>query len=552
MSETKTVAVCDASELKDGEMKQVEFDDGKVLLSKVQGKIYATSANCTHYGAPLAKGVLDSTGRVTCPWHGACFNVCTGDLEDAPGLDALFSYQVEEKDGKIVVTAPMKDIKAKVGRTVLSSKKAKAAKIGSGDRKEEMVVIVGGGGGAIHCLESLRENGYEGKITVLSKEGYAPIDRTKLSKGLVTDTTKVQWRTPEELKNDFKVDLHTSTTVTKVDPSSRTVHTDSNTFKYDYLVLAPGAQPKKLPIEGADLNKVYTLRGIDDVKEIVEGITPNAKVAIIGTSFIGMELAQAVAGKKPASVDIIGMDAIPFSAMLGEDIGKALQKSLEGKGVKFHMNVGVEKILPSKTDPKSVGAVAIKDQAPIECDMLIMGVGVGPATQFLADSGFSLEKDKGIAVDEHLKVEGYDGRIFAIGDIAHYPQYPQKEKRRVEHWNVAGNTGRAVGHTIACPSDPKPYTKVPIFWSSVGSGLRYCGSGAGQNESWVDGDLSKELKFVSYYAKDDQITAVASMGRDPAVAKSAELIRLQQMPKLSEIKAGKNILDINISGKIGN
>jgi len=265
-----------------------------------------------------------------------------------------------------------------------------------------------------------------------------------------------------------------------------------------------------------------------------------------------MELAQAVAGKNPASVDIIGMDPIPFSAILGDEIGKALQKSLEGKGVRFHMNAGVEKILPSETDPKSVGAVAIKGQSPIECTMLVMGVGVGPATQFLADSGFSLEKDKGIAVDEYLKVEGYDGRIFAIGDIAHYPQYPHKEKRRVEHWNVAGNTGRAVGHTIASPSDPKPYTKVPVFWSSVGGGLRYCGYGSGQMENWIDGDLSKELKFVSYYAKDDQIMAVASIGRDPAVAKSTALIRLNQMPKLSEIKAGKNILEINISGKVGN
>ena len=125
----------------------------------------------------MAKGVLDSTGRVTCPWHGACFNVCTGDLEDAPGLDSLFSYQVEEKDGKIMVTAPIKDIKSKVGRMVSSSRKVRAVKAESERRLEEMVVIVGGGSGTIHCLESLRENGYEGKITVLSKEGYAPIDR---------------------------------------------------------------------------------------------------------------------------------------------------------------------------------------------------------------------------------------------------------------------------------------------------------------------------------------------------------------------------------------
>ena len=121
-----------------------------------------------------------------------------------------------------------------------------------------------------------------------------------------------------------------------------------------------------------------------------------------------------------------------------------------------------------------------------------MGTGVSPATEFLKASGFSLEKDGGIATDEYLRVKGYSN-IYAIGDIAHYPQYPDKFQRRVEHWNVAGNQGREVAHSITRPHDLVAFTKVPIFWSSVGKGLRYVGTGAGFDDSFTDGSLD-ELK----------------------------------------------------------
>jgi NADH dehydrogenase FAD-containing subunit len=205
-----------------------------------------------------------------------------------------------------------------------------------------------------------------------------------------------------------------------------------------------------------------------------------------------------------------------------------------------------------ESDSKRVGSVALKDAEPIPADLLILGVGVAPATKFLESSGFKLEEDKGIIVDEYLRVQGQED-VFAIGDIAHYKQHPQKESRRVEHWNVAGNHGRAVAESIVTPSKLKPYSKVPIFWSSAGGGLRYVSNANGFEDVYIDGDLSKdELKFVAYYAKGEEIVAVASVKSDPYVSKSAELIRLEQMPTFSEIKGGKNILEIDISGKSGN
>lgn len=185
-SDIKEIEVLDASELQDGQHKAVDFDGGKVLVSKVHGEVYATSAFCTHYGAPLEKGVMSHDGRVVCPWHGACFSVKTGDIEDAPGLDSLWSYSASIKNGKIVVKASEKEVKSKVGRIVSKSRSPK-------DHTKEKVVIVGGGSGGIHTVESLRmvssaalsqvyakpslQNQYQGEIVLISEEDYAPIDR---------------------------------------------------------------------------------------------------------------------------------------------------------------------------------------------------------------------------------------------------------------------------------------------------------------------------------------------------------------------------------------
>ncbi|KAK6905738.1 hypothetical protein I203_106569 [Kwoniella mangroviensis CBS 8507] len=540
-----TKEVLPESELKDGQMKSVEFGEGKVLISKIKGQIYATSAFCTHYGAPLEKGVISHDGRVVCPWHGACFNVCSGDIEDAPGLDSLWKFSATVNNGQIVVSANHQEVKSKVGRIV-----PKARTKGTGRKENETVVIVGGGSGGIHTVESLRMNDFQGDIVLISEETYAPIDRTKMSKGLVDNAEKLAWRKPEELKSDFGVDFHPGTSVTKVDFSSQSVTTSSGqTHKYDHLVLAPGAKPKKIPIDGADLEGVVTLRYVQDTKKITSAITKDSDIVLIGTSFISMEAAGAILKKEPKSVTLVGMDETPFEKILGKDIGNAVMENMKKQGIKFYMKAEIEKLAPSESNPSHVGSIHVKGQDPIPANFVIMGTGVAPATSFL-EGVVSLEKDGGVKVDEYLRIEGQK-HVYAIGDIAHYVQYPDKFPRRVEHWNVAGNHGREVAHNITHPDDQVAYTKVPIFWSSIGKGLRYLGTGAGFDDSYTDGNID-ELKFATYQAKNGKITAVATMQRDPIVAKASELMRLDIMPSLDEIRNGKNILEIELIDKGGN
>lgn len=393
-------------------------------------------------------------------------------------------------------------------------------------------MIVGGGSGGIHTIEGLRAADYAGKIVLLSQEKYAPIDRTKLSKGLVDDAAKIQWRTPQELKDEFGVDVRLGTTVTGVDTAKNTVSTTEGEVKYDSLVLSPGAVPRKIPIEGKDLDGVVTLRHVEDVQAITSALGPDADVVVIGTSFIGLEAAGAIAKKPHRSLTVVGVDEVPFEAMLGRDLGLAIVKHFEGQGVTFHRGASVEKVAG---EGGKVAALHVKGMEPIPASLVIMGTGVAPATSFLKGS-LELEKDGGVRVDEYLRVAGTEN-VYAIGDIAHYPQYPRGNVRRVEHWNVAGNHGRHVAATIA--GTPTRYAQVPVFWSSVGKGLRYIGSGEEVADSWLDGDAGA-LKFVLYQAnKDGEVVTVSSMGRDPVVAKANELMRTGRMPTLEEIKGGK-------------
>jgi NADPH-dependent 2,4-dienoyl-CoA reductase/sulfur reductase-like enzyme len=472
----------------------------------------------------------------------ACFNVCTGDIEDAPAPSALHSFQTYISDGKIYVTAdPAKTNKEKMSRPPMLL--ASGTELGGAG-----VVIVGGGSGAFHAVESLREHGFKAPITMLSKEANAPIDRTKLSKALITDASKLEWRTPADLKIKYGVTLRINTTVTSVDTANKTVTLEDGkeTISYDVLILASGGVPRRLPIEGGELENVYTLRDVQDAKKIDAACQEGKHVVAIGSSFISMELVVALSKRKLASIHVVGMEQYPFENVLGKDIGAGLKQFHESQGVVFHGSTSVKAI--HKVPGDALTNVELGTGEILPADVIIMGTGVRPATDYLKTSGWELERDGSVKVDELLRVPGRTD-VYAIGDIATYPQLPSGTYRRVEHWNVAGNMGRSVGKTIA--GSPQPFVKVPVFWSAQGQQLRYCGIGSGFDDIYIQGNPG-ELKFIAYYIQGGQVIAVASMQNDPVVSKASELLRLDLMPSAELIKAGQNILDIDISSAAAN
>ncbi|KAK3620356.1 Apoptosis-inducing factor 1 [Elasticomyces elasticus] len=540
-------------DLKNGQKQEAEvegIEKGKVLLVQHDGQTHAMNPNCTHYGAPLMKGVVTGDGRITCPWHGACFKISTGDVEDAPALDPLHKFDVVVRDGGVYIKGKEADIKG--GRRPLKFN-VKASK------DAEKVVIVGRGSGSLGAQEALRSSGFTGSITTIATEDHVPIDRTKLSKALLTDVSKLAWRS-EDFYKDADI-TNVTDTVTSISFEDKKVQTKSGQeYAYTKLILSSGGYASYLPIDGlkGDLSNVFLLRELKDAQAIMSaaGSEGGKKVVVIGSSFIGMEVGNCLAGMKH-DVSIIGMENEPLEHIMGAKVGKIFRALLEKSGVKFHLGASVSHGSPKEGEEGKIGKVVLKDGTELPADLVIEGVGVKPATQYLQDnSSIQLhEKDKSIIVDDTYAVKGLKD-VYAIGDIATYPYHGPGgggKSIRIEHWDVAQNMGRSVAGSIVRPG-AKGKSFIPVFWSALGGQLRYCGNTVGGYDDVIvqgETDVSEgKQSFVAYYTQGEEVVAVASMMKDPYMTQSAELMRRGKMPKKAEIQKGVDVLEISVPAEV--
>lgn len=484
--------------------------------------------------------MLTSPFPLPCCIATACFNAKTGDVEDAPALDALPTFRVTSRDGAVYVSGDESTLKAGRRKPRFTPSASPSTPVA------DKVLVVGGGSGALGVIHGLREKGFQGPIALVSSEGYLPIDRPKLSKALLTDLGKLQWRDAEwyaaagvEIIEDEVVDVDFADGVVVTKKRGR--------MGYARLVLATGGVPRNLPLQGFKvLGNIFTLRGVYDVQKIVDAIGENKgkKIVVIGSSFIGMEVGVATAGDN--DVTIVGMEKAPLERVLGEKIGRIIQKGAEAKGAKFLMAASVDKAEPSADNPSVVGAVLLKDGTRLPADLVILGVGVAPATAFLRNNkAVRLEGDGSLKTDETFAVVGLKD-VYAVGDIATFPYHgPGGEGRftRIEHWNVAQNAGRTVANHIINPSlQPQFFT--PVFWSAVGAQMRYCGNTVGGWDDIVLRGKPDEGKWVAFYTKGNTVVAMASMGMDPVMSQSAELMRLGKMPEKGQLEGGLDILSL--------
>lgn len=547
MSEKRTrVFAAAVDDVPPGSMREVPLagtDESQVnaLLSNVRGKFYATTASCSHYGLPLARGVLTGDGRLYCPFHGACFRVTTGDIEDAPALDPLKSIEVVVEDGNVYLMVDPEKLEGPVDSL--------PKEMPSHATRGHHTVFVGGGAVALHGVQEMRRRGYAGRITMLTAEPYAPIDRTKLSKGDVPSLSRLLLRDESYLRERLGVELRVSSRVYSVDLTvNRVAIQGGNTVTYDTLVLAPGSVPRRLPVPGADLHGVYLLRTLDDARAINDALArwPNPNLVIIGSGFIGLEMGVALARR--ANVTLLGQTHVPLEGPLGRAVGYGIQTALVNeRGLKLLNAVDVVRI-EADASGHGVSGVVVQPRARgspelwLHADAVIMATGAAPATQFLRNSPSfpKLRPDGSVEVDSALRVIG-TSNVFAGGDIAAYPA--NNGLLRIEHWNVASNHGREIGRTIAT-GRPRVFAHVPVFWSGLVSTLRYVGHGAGFDQVHVTGEPD-EAEFVAYYAKDDRIIAVATMNTDPVMAKVIALMRAGRMPRLSDVIKGTDVMKLD-------
>uniref|UniRef100_A0A9L0K7V3 AIF family member 3 n=1 Tax=Equus asinus TaxID=9793 RepID=A0A9L0K7V3_EQUAS len=504
-------------------------------------------------------GVL-SRGRVRCPWHGACFNISTGDLEDFPGLDSLHKFQVKIEKEKVYVWASKQALQLQRRTKVM----AKCISPSAGHSGSTNVLIVGAGAAGLVCAETLRQEGFSDRIVLCTLDRHLPYDRPKLSKSLDAQPEQLALR-PKEFFRAYGIEVLTEAQVVTVDVrNKKVVFKDGFKLEYNKLLLAPGSSPKTLSCKGKEVENVFTIRTPEDANRVVR-LARGRNAVVVGAGFLGMEVA-AYLTEKAHSVSVVELEETPFRRFLGERVGRALMKMFENNRVKFYMQTEVSELRAQEGKLKEV---VLKSSKVVRADVCVVGIGAVPATGFLRQSGISLDSRGFIPVN---KVElGGLGRllgwgwwevqvrapvpptepwalspqmmqtnipgVFAAGDAVTFPlAWRNNRKVNIPHWQMAHAQGRVAAQNML--AQEAEISTVPYLWTAMfGKSLRYAGYGEGFDDVIIQGDL-EELKFVAFYTKGDEVIAVASMNYDPIVSKVAEVLASGRAIRKREVETG--------------
>ena len=474
---------CKIDQVADGEMLLGHAFGEQVLVARRGDELFAIGATCTHYGGPLAKGLLvDCT--VHCPWHHARFDLRTGEAIAAPALNNVACYKIDKREAQFFVTSKIDE------KPVRKPKSSPAS-----------VVIVGAGAAGGAAAEMLRREGYDGPVRLIGADEFLPYDRPNLSKDYLAGTASEEWipLRSADFYREQKIDTFTNRSVTAIDPQEKKITlTDGRSLGYGALLLATGAEPVRLAIPGGDLPHVYYLRTLTDSRRIIDKAKSSKRAVVIGASFIGLEVAWSLRERK-LEVAVVGKGSLPLEKVLGGELGTVIRETHEANGVKFHLGRK-----PAAIQDRHV---ELDDGTKLDCDLVVVGIGVRPNTAIAKQAGIAT--DNGVLVDEFLKtnVPG----IFAAGDIARWPD-PRAGRIRVEHWVVAQRQGQTAARNILGADEA--FNLPPFFWSNhFDLHIHYVGHGGGDDRSTVSGNVKAKDASVIFRAGEN-VTAVASIGRD--------------------------------------
>lgn len=458
----------------------------QALLVRQRGELFAVGATCTHYGAPLADGLLVND-TIRCPWHHACFSLRTGQALRPPALNGLKCWRVEQHDGRAFVREAL---------PAAQPPKLAAAAL------PESVVIIGGGAAGNVAAETLRQEGYQGPVTMLSADRSLPYDRPNLSKDYLAGTAQAEWiplRSPK-FYTDHHIDVRCGARVIKLDPAQRTVTlSDGSQVPYGALLLATGAKPVRLTVPGATLPHVGVLRTLADCDALIASVGTAHRCLVVGSGFIGLEVAASLR-TRGLEVRVVAPDARPMEHILGAALGDMVRALHESHGVAFHLGATVTKIEPDR--------VRLSTGAELVADLVVVGIGVRPDVALAEEAGLAM--DRGVTVDAFLQTS-IPG-IYAAGDIARWPDQRTGDHIRVEHWVVAERQGAVAARNIL--GQRQRFTAVPFFWSQhYDTTINYVGHAEHWDRVEIEGDPAAHDCMVTYRRNDKRL-AVATVGRD--------------------------------------
>jgi apoptosis-inducing factor 3 len=461
--------------------------DGKpVFLVRRESEWFAIGAVCSHYSGPLPEGLVVGD-TVRCPWHHACFSLRTGEALRPPALNDLSCWQVEERDGKVYVTG-----------------KAPRPKLGGRTKRGlDSVVIVGAGAAGDCAAETLRREGYEGRLTLYDPDPDAPYDRPNLSKDYLAGTASDDWIPlhPPEFYREREIDIVHDRRVVAIQPQDRRIRLDDgSTQEYGALLLATGATPVRLPPEmERGKPKIHYLRSFADSKAIIASSSSAKRAVILGASFIGLEVAASLRARK-LEVHVVAPEQRPLERVMGPALGDFVRQLHESHGVVFHLG--------QKASGIGGGVVTLDGGMRLPADLVVAGIGVRPNVELAESAGLTI--DRGVVVDERLQTSAPG--VYAAGDIARWPDPHTGQRIRVEHWVVAQRQGQAAARSIL--GSTERFRGVPFFWSQhYDVPINYVGHAERWDSIEVEGNIGAKDCAVRF-VQDGRVLAVATIYRD--------------------------------------
>ena len=476
--------------------------DGKQLAvyRDDEGTTYELSPRCTHMGCTVDWN--DSAKTWDCPCHGSRF-AADGSVVHGPASEPL------ERVGGSAPGA---------GRTSGETDGSSASEGGAArtDRARRFVIVGASLAGA-SAASALREEGFEGDVVLIGSEPTFPYERPPLSKTFLRGESTIQEAMvrPEAFYADNRIETRFGTTVIGVDVAGKTLAVaGGDPVPYDSLLIATGSRNRRFPIPGIDLAGVLDLRTLGDAARIRAEMLPGRRVVMAGMGFIGSEVAASLR-QRGLEVHVVAGGKAPLDRVLGEDVGRVIEGIHRDHGVEMTFD---DQVTGFEGDGR-VTAVTTAKGLRLDCDFVVLGLGVEPVTGFLEGSG--IDADDGVLVDEHCRAN-VDG-VFAAGDVAKHYHPVFGQRIRTEHWDNARRQGRVAALNML--GRDVPYDEVHWFWSDqYEHTIQY----AGYHREWDDLVIRGSLEsrsFAAFYFLDGRVRAVVSMDRPSDVQDSMALIR---------------------------
>ena len=382
---------------------------------------------------------------------------------------------------------------------------------------KQTYVIVGANLCGGRAAETLRKEGFDGRLLLIGAEPDRPYERPPLSKEYLQRKVEREsiFLRPPEFYDEQEIEMRLGVRATGIDVRERSLELEGGErLGFDKLLIATGGRVRRLPVAGVELQGVYYLRTIEESEAIAAQLAAGGRVVVIGAGFIGAEVA-ASARVSGLEVTMLEVAAVPLGRALGPEMGGIYAEIHREQGIDLRLGTGIDRL----EGTGRVKRVVTSRGDSIDCDLVVVGVGMEPEIGLAVGAG--IETGNGIIVDEYCRtsVEG----IFAAGDVASFPNPILGERMRVEHWANAQNQGVAAAKAMLGMAEP--YAEVPWFWSDqYDLNMQYVGHASAWDEVVLRGDVAGR-RFTAFYLKDGRLRAAMALNRPRDISASRALIR---------------------------